>query len=96
MDEFDQMDRMMSSFHQSFGMPSMMALPPGVGSDRRPQARDRRTSHHHQAMMPFGGGMFGRSMFQEMDSMMVNNNLFYKIRDFICSIILLDSSLTVL
>lgn len=65
----------MSSFHQSFGMPSPMmpalGAPPGSRSHRggsQPSSRG--------AMMPFGGGMlgggmFGGSMFPDMNSMMV-------------------------
>jgi len=74
MDDFNRMDRFMSSF----GMPGISMMPPSIEESSRIHHSSRSHRHPHRqreqqshTMMPFGGGLFGRSMFSEMDSMMV-------------------------
>jgi len=66
MEEFDRMDRMMSSF----GMPGMMMPSIGDGRHHGHNPSSRRQQEH--SMMPFGsgGGMFGNmnSMMSQMHS----------------------------
>lgn len=64
MSDFHNMDRMMSEFRSSFGMPQMM-----IGGSRLPNRRSNE-------LTPFGGNMFSGNMFGNMQTMMseMSNN----------------------